>query len=78
MASVDECFRRAQECIQFSKAEGCTMQRATTLMSMARSWTTLANQMSRLEEITAADLSARPRQEFRSEANKAGATTAAG
>jgi hypothetical protein len=65
MCSVDRCLRHAQECIQFSNTEDCTMQRATTLMSMARSWTTLANQMLRLQEITAADLSAKTRQEFR-------------
>jgi hypothetical protein len=55
MFNAAECLKRAQECVQFSNVDDCSMQRRTILMGMARSWTTLGNQMSRLEELMTED-----------------------
>jgi hypothetical protein len=54
MASVRECRRQAAECKRSSKATGQANVRAITL-SMAKSWTALANQLERLQEADPAE-----------------------
>ena len=50
MVDAAECRRQAEVYTQKSKAAD-TIQRATALMSIATSWTKIANQMDRLGHI---------------------------
>jgi hypothetical protein len=52
MIIASQCKIYATDCQQLGLAADISMQRATILMAMSRSWTTLANQMLRYDTIT--------------------------
>ena len=51
MIATVECRAYATECQDLGSTAGISIQRATVLMAMSRSWTALANQTERLEAI---------------------------
>jgi hypothetical protein len=51
MIIASQCKIYATDCRQLGLAADISMQRATILMAMSRSWTTLANQMLRYDTI---------------------------
>jgi hypothetical protein len=51
MLTSPQCKIYATDCQQLGLATDISMQRATILMAMSRSWTTLANQMLRYDTI---------------------------
>jgi hypothetical protein len=51
MPTEDQCRTYALDCQRLSAESGTSLQRATALMAMALSWTTLANQTKRYDAI---------------------------
>ena len=51
MLTSPQCKAYATDCQQLGSAAEISIQRATILMAMSRSWTTLANQMLRYDTI---------------------------
>jgi hypothetical protein len=51
MLTSPQCRIHAMDCQQLGLAADISIQRATILMAMSRSWTTLANQMQRYDTI---------------------------
>ena len=51
MLTSPQCKAYATHCQQLGSAAEISIQRATILMAMSRSWTTLANQMLRYDTI---------------------------
>ena len=51
MIIASQCKIYATDCQQLGLAGDISVQRATILMAMSRSWTTLANQMLRYDTI---------------------------
>jgi hypothetical protein len=51
MISIEQCRVYSSECEQLGKVANTSIQRATILFGMSRTWTILANQTARLNEI---------------------------
>jgi hypothetical protein len=51
MISAEQCRIYSSECEQLGKVGNTSIQRATLLFGLSRSWTILANQTARLDEI---------------------------
>jgi hypothetical protein len=49
MLSAEECLAHSEHCATIGKNSKTSMQRATILMAMARSWNTLAGQIERYQ-----------------------------
>jgi len=49
--SASECRKQSAECLRLRTLPGTSMPQAATLLAMARSWTALANQKARLEDL---------------------------
>ena len=55
MLSAEECLAHAETCATLGKDRETSMQRATILMAMARSWNTLAGQIERYQAVLKAE-----------------------
>ncbi|HEY3656378.1 MAG TPA: hypothetical protein VGL34_15545 [Steroidobacteraceae bacterium] len=51
MVAAQECRENAAQCSTLERAPDISIQRATILRAIARSWTALAGQMDRYEAI---------------------------
>ena len=55
MLTAQQCRAFASNCVTLGADTNLSMQRATILLAMSRSWTTLANQIERYETIVKAE-----------------------
>jgi hypothetical protein len=51
MVSIEQCRIYSSECEQLGKVADTSIQRATILFAMSRTWTILANQVKRFDEV---------------------------
>jgi hypothetical protein len=53
MISIEQCRIYSSECEQLGKVDNTSIQRATILFAMSRTWTALANQRERFNAVVA-------------------------
>jgi hypothetical protein len=55
MPTAEECRLHSKDCIRFGKEPNVSIQLATILFAMSRSWTGLAGQIDRYEAVLKAE-----------------------
>jgi hypothetical protein len=55
MITIEQCLAYSSECEQLGKVANTSIQRATILFGISRTWTILANQMKRFDEVLRAE-----------------------
>jgi hypothetical protein len=55
MITASECRAHSAQCMLMGRAPDISIQRATILLAMSRTWTALANQRSRLDDTVASE-----------------------